>query len=261
MARVRLKIDGNVGSISIHTFLSATENELRILQDLDSAISRAPGGTLDWLVTDLSLGSLVIELDSRSRLEDKNIGLDVANVFAKGLHQIEEEGTTPPYYSEYTLQKAKALLRLIGRDGAVGLHVSSPGFSADLTARASANIGELIPVRHESLGSVEGTIEMISIHGSPRFVIYHSRTRKAVSCRFDSARWLSQIKDALGRRVYVTGVLHTNVRGEPLRVHMEDMVFLRQEEELPTPSEIRGIDPHLTGDVSTSDYLRSVRGE
>jgi hypothetical protein len=68
---------------------------------------------------------------------------------------------------------------------------------------------QLVTVRYHALGAVEGTIETVSIHGGKRFVLYHSRTKKAVTCTFEDDEWLRQAADMLGRRVSVmgTGVL------------------------------------------------------
>jgi hypothetical protein len=259
VASVRLEIAGKAGSISLLAFIGAMQNELKILSDLDSALSGEPKGTLDWVVTDLALGSLVVEAESRSRLEDRNIGPEVAEAFVSGLYQLENEGTTPPYLSDVGMQSAKRLLKMIGNDGTSGLVVSTPFRKVELSAKASANIDQLLPARYQSVGSIEGKMEMISIHGAPRFIVYLARTHKAVKCTFDRDRWLDKVKDALGHRVYVSGIVHSNSRGEPLRVEIDDIRRLRKQEELPTITEIGGIDPEFTGDMSTDEYLRSIR--
>jgi hypothetical protein len=41
-----------------------------MLRDIDAALSGVPGGSLDWLVSDLRTGSLVVEADWSSRLEN-----------------------------------------------------------------------------------------------------------------------------------------------------------------------------------------------
>ena len=259
MAPLRLRIVGELGQISLRGFLTALDSTLSVLRDLDSGVSREPSGSLDWVVTNLSVGSLCLEVEPRSRFEDKNVGPEVVAAFVAGLGQIEAEGTTPPYFSDIAMQKTRRLLKLIGRQGMAGLEVTSPERRVEITARASANIDQLIPIRRRSIGSIEGMLEMISIHSKPRFVVYHGRTRKAVTCRFGGEDMLEAAKEALGKRVLVLGVVHSNARGEPMRVDPERIRTFRDPRDLPASAELKGIDPDFTGEMTTEEYLRSVR--
>jgi hypothetical protein len=60
--------------------------------------------------------------------------------------------------------------------------------------------------------------------------------------------------------VNVAGVVQYNLRGEPARVKVEQIRVLRKREELPTPGPLTGVDPSFTGDLSTEEYLRTIRG-
>ena len=230
-----------------------------MLEDLDSAISGESRGTLDWVISDLSMGSLVVELKSISRLEDRNVGPRVAVEFVRGLYQIEHEGTTPAYLSESGMQSARHLLKTFGKNGASGLVVAYQTERVELSARATANIDPLLKATARSIGSVEGRLETISVHRKPKFIIYHDRTRKAVTCRFDLDKWLEKVKEFLGQRVNVTGVIHSNSRGEPLRVELEHIRPLRENSSLPSTAELGGSDPDFTGPLTTEEFIRSIR--
>lgn len=260
MATLRLEVRGERRDITVRGFLSALENWIRILGDLDSAISGEPQGSLDWFVRDLAMGSLSVEIESRSRIEDKNYGPDVADAFFTGVEHIEREGTSPPYLSEPGMERMRRLVRLIGREGTSGLLVTHHSQVVEISARASANIDQLMRVQQRSIGSVEGKLETISVHGKPRFIVYHDLTRKAITCKFDSGRWLEPVKEALGRRVNVAGLVHYNAKGEPLRVELENLRMLRKQEELPKAEEIGGIDRDFTGGLTTKEYMRRIRG-
>ncbi|MCJ7509957.1 MAG: hypothetical protein MUP14_03605 [Dehalococcoidia bacterium] len=259
MATLALRISGEPRNITVRGFLSALDSWLKILGDLDSAISGEPQGSLDWFVVGLSTGSLAVEVESRSKLEDKNVGPEVAGAFITGLEHIERQGTSPAYLSETGMQRMRHLLRLIGREGAAGITVTHLSQTVEVSARASANIDQLMRVQQRSIGSVEGKLETISIHGRARFVVYHGLTRKAVTCKFDPGRWLNKVKDALGHRVNVSGMVHYNAKSEPLRVELEEIRILREKGELPSTAEISGSDPHFTGDMSTEGYIGSIR--
>ena len=261
MAQLRFELQGEVSAIGLKAFSVAVTNWLRVLADIDSAISGEPSGSLTWVVSDLKIGSCSIAAEARSKIEDRDVGPEVSRAFVQGFRILEFEGTTPPYLSESGMRNSKTILRLIGSEGVSGLRVGYQSDSFELSARASANIDQLLPTKRHAIGSVEGKLEMISLHGkSPRFIVYHHRTRKAVTCKFSADR-LEEVKDALGKRVIISGRVHYNAKGEPLRVELDRMRKMLSSSELPSVSQMRGYAPNLTGEMSTSEYIRSVRGE
>jgi hypothetical protein len=115
-------------------------------------------------------------------------------------------------------------------------------------------------VQGSEFGSVEGKLETVSVHGKPRYVVYHGRTGKAVTCKIDGQQRLQGAIDLMGRRVNVAGRIHYNARGEPLRIDDGDIRPLRDDSQLPTTAELTGSDPNLTGKLSTAEYLEIIRG-
>jgi hypothetical protein len=63
------------------------------------------------------------------------------------------------------------------------------------------------------MGSIDGTLEIISIHNRPRFTIY-GRNALRVECLFPEAM-LSQVKAALGERVAIRGRISYRRDGLP----------------------------------------------
>lgn len=260
MATVRIKLEGEPKTIPLRVFLAAIDNELKILNDLDTAISGEPDGTLDWYITEMRVGSLEMVMESRPQPTYRDVGPEVSRAIVASIEEIQRRGATPPYLSHTGMQCVKNLLATVGKDKASGLVLASPSENVEIavTAKASENVKQLLPVRYHSLGSVEGKIEMINIHGGSRFVVYDSKTRRAITCKFDSSVWMDAVKDALGRRVNISGMVHANTRGEPLHVNIDDIRILRNKEELPSIDDIAGIDPDFTSDLSTKDYIRSI---
>ena len=259
MATFRLKLEGEPRRISLKSFVQATNSSFKIVNELDSAISGG-GGLLEWVVTDLKLDGLVIEAESYSRVEGRDTGLEVVRAFVNGLGQIEREGTTPPYLSEAGLGHARRLIKLIGQNGTQGLQVSNLEETVDLTARASANVEQLLQVRRESVGSVEGKLETNSAHGrAHKFLLYQSRTNKAVACSI-GLELIDQARAAIGHRASVAGIVQYNLKSEPVRVVVKRIRVLRGAAELPSISDLTGSDPAFTGEMGSVEYLRSIRG-
>jgi hypothetical protein len=128
----------------------------------------------------------------------------------------------------------------------------------EVSRRAADNIGELLPVRRESVGAIEGRLEAISIHRAKKFVVYHSITRKAVNCSFKDDEFLEEAKRALGERVHVSGVVKTNIKSEPVMVEVNRLRILGKGR-LPTTGELTGSDPDFTGGLSTDEFIRRIR--
>jgi len=262
MASLTFEIKGNLGAITLNAFQTAVNCALRILADYDLAISGEKAGSLDWFITGISAGSLVIQATSRSKLAEKNFGPKVTEFFVRGWAQIEEAGLTPPLLSERGMLTARKLTRLIGKEGVTGFRVSIPDKAVEITSKSSTHLEPLTRVVQHSIGSVEGRLMTISIRGRSRIILYHSRTGKAVTCSIPEAELPRLITtDMLGLRVIAYGRVSSNVLGEPMRVDVEHVRPLRREEDLPDIADLSGKFPDLTGDLSTEEYLRSLRGE
>ena len=261
MARLRFQVQGELGKITLAGFMDQINDHLRLLQDYDLAISRGQNASLEWLITNVSTGSLVVETEPRSLLVDKDFGPEVAKVYVDGWAKIEHEGTSPPYLTEQGMDAARRIVRRIGREGIKSIVVAGPERSVTISPKASAHMDQLVPVKYRSLGSAEGTLETISVHGSPRFTIYHSRTKKAVRCDIPAtdSTLLDRAKEALGRRVIARGRLERNARGEPIRIKAKELRIFRKEKDLPTIAELGGKYPDFTGGLRSEEYVRRMR--
>ncbi|MFN0071892.1 MAG: hypothetical protein ACKVVP_10440 [Chloroflexota bacterium] len=262
MSGLRITIEGVLGEISVRSFLASVDHALRIADDLDQGISGEHRGSLDWVIRDLEMGSLVVTVEARSRLADRNFGPEVIRAFVSGMSILERGGSTPPFFSETSMKHAQTLARMVGRNGTAGFQFSDFSTTAEVSAHTAVNIEPLIRVKSWAFGSVEGLIETVSVHRKPRFIVYQDGTRKPVTVRFDTDEWLEKVLEAVkaGRRVVVSGMVQYNARGEPLSIDFDSVAPLRPESSLPRAAELTGADPQFTGGLATEDYIRSVRG-
>lgn len=259
MPGLTLKIEGSLGSIVWDAFAQAVLDFRYILRDIDAGISGVKSGSLDWVITDLKSGSVAISAEPRPRQRGKDFGQQVMHSSVLGMHTLEVDGLTPPYLSETGMYRTQKLVKLIGSCGITGIRIANTSEAAHLSARASANIDQLLPTNHASIGSVEGQLEAISLHGkSNRFVVYHIRTHKAVTSTFAGGE-LAKVKRALGQRVLVMGRVEYNSKNEPLRIHDGVLQIVKPPEHAPTIAEMKGSIPDLIGDLCTEDYIESIR--
>lgn len=256
-ATLTLRLQGASEYIPFDSFLEASQNSLEMLRDLDTTISGKYGPTLRWFISNLELGSATVTITAESSLEDVDFGPQVVKAFVDGLEHIEKEASLPAYFSDDTLESAKRLVRILDSDVA-RISVSSETKLTVITQHVAANVNQIIGAQFDALGSVEGPLEMVTLRGQPYFNVYDAITGRAVRCHF-SREMLQEVKDALGRRVVVSGRVRSNPSGEPVSVRVEELRLLRAEEELPKTADIAGLVPDLTEGVSSEEHLRRLR--
>lgn len=268
MSKLRFEIKGDPEKISLSTYSVATTRLVQLLRELDVAISRHGNGSLQWYVSDLSKnGSLAIEIRSevrtmpRSKPPLADFSNQVAQSFVTGFENIESKGISPPYLSEFGLEKLNNMMALLNKNGAKGFIATAVDQhrSISVSEKAATTLRELLPAKKEIEGSVEGRLETISVHGHKRFVIYHSLTGKAVTCKIESDSDLKKAVDALGSKAWVAGTVSINVKSEPLSVKVKVFRILGEGKRLPLAAELTGSDPDFTGDMTTDEYIRSIR--
>jgi hypothetical protein len=162
------------------------------------------------------------------------------------------------------MTKAKRLTGTIGDKGPRAILASVPetNSSIEITYRSAENIKKLLPVATRTLGSVEGRLEAISVRGYPRFIVYEGLSDKGVSCTAPKLNLLEKAKDSLGSRVQVTGLVHRNRKGEPIRVIIQnpnDLKVFGSDLKILPLEELGGSDPDFTGDLSTDEFIRRIR--
>jgi ribosomal protein L9 len=270
MSRLRFEIQGDPNSISLLVYSSATARVVQILRELDVAISGEGGASLNWYVSDLSKnGSLSMEVESRLKPPAKSrkrprpdVSNPVAESFVTTFENIQDRGISPPYLSEYGLEKLQAMMALLHANGARGFIASAiepQHRSVSVNENAARTLRQLLPPIKQLEGSVEGRLETISIHTRKKFIIYHAITHKAVTCTIETDEDLELAKRALGHKIVAFGLISINVKNEPLQVNVKSIRILGDGKRLPLAHELTGSDPDFTGDLSTDDYIRSIR--
>lgn len=266
MARMRILIEGQLGYISLRSFALVMEKTLWVFHDLDKRLSERKKGTLQWVITGLGEGSTYVDVGTRiSARGADDISGNVHSTFFHGLQTISEGEQSPDNFSVETITRIRDIVRQLGKDGVEGIVFESPDNHQKVTLGPDieANVNKVIGTHHKALGSVEGRVELVSVHPrSRRFNLYHRVTHRAIQCNLPSDLE-ADVFDAAEkrRRVIVTGTISYNFLGEPLRVAVRRLRFLKQEEELPTNEEILGFAPGITGGLSTEEYMRSTRDD
>lgn len=266
MAELNFEIQGSHGDITVTAFEKAVATAVLLLREFDAAVSGIQKESLSWYVDRLnSNGNLNIRFRSRVKVirgikEAQDVSGRVLSSLLSGLDDLENKCSIPQYLSEYGMQTAARLTSLIGKNGTTGFQFAYENRSVAVTSRTSENIGKLLLTKRTAIGSVEGKLETINLHGTPRVQIYHAITKRAVTCRFDPALFMPQIKEFLGKRVIAFGTLEKNINGDTLRVRLDrlelpEAVYARATKRYQSEFGL----PDFANTSSTAEYIKRAR--
>jgi AbrB family looped-hinge helix DNA binding protein len=113
--------------------------------------------------------------------------------------------------------------------------------------------------RGATLGSVAGVvIDMFPDDARPHFTITSDRG-DMVTCYVDNARQLQPFAGTPPPRLAVAGTVTRDENGRPSVIDAVHNIRLLGQQELPRVADLVGIDPNLTGDQTTDDWLEERR--
>lgn len=246
--------------VPVRTFVRAADSLTDLLGQI-AADRHRDGPKVEWFVRDLRRGSTFLAIapfpDSVETIEAA--GGDVTIALA-GLAAIERGEDVRRLLSYPAVERVRTLTGLVD-DGAgaivVSGIVSGQRQEIDLTAVSADHARALLARRYRSSGSVEGTIETLSVHERrPYFNIFHVLDDFAIKCRCDEELF-AQAQLALRRRVRVIGEIARRFDGRAETVEVSEIRVIPGPEVLPQPRDIRGLIPDLTGGLSPREWLRN----
>ena len=116
-------------------------------------------------------------------------------------------------------------------------------------------------IHHKSIGAVEGRLELASLPGEGRwFNVCHAMTGNVVKCEL-SEGLVDEFASNLGRRVTVSGLVSCNATGEPISIAVDRIRAFEEENTLPSIDDMIGLAPDITGELTTEEYIRELRGD
>ena len=205
--------------ISPHDLGVAFSEFANLLAELDAELSPTHKATLSMRVTGLSLDSpatMVIDLEPVEDVVDTSPRL-VRTCFA-GIRMLERQGRRHPHYPDEALESIKVLTDLM-RNGDRSYSFSAPTLDeqAAISQRSAARIDGVLGEDYTSIGSVEGVLETISVHGRPYFTVYDAVGGRAVRCDF-APEMQADVLAALATKVMVEGKIRRDPHGHPQRI-------------------------------------------
>ena len=118
-----------------------------------------------------------------------------------------------------------------------------------------SGVDELIGTVSAAIGSVEGTLEALTIHKTTAFSVYDAITARRVPCNC-SREILNKAMEHFGKRVSVSGEIKFNVQGEVISIKVSEFLPLG-EGSLPQAKDVRGL--FADNKVDIDEWSRLVR--
>jgi hypothetical protein len=162
---------------------------------------------------------------------------EIGTVVASGLAQLEQSPIRPDHFTDKALGLAKELANYATED--LPLAVRNGAAGGKLSRQLSVNAEKVLGTPEETLGTIEGRLEALSLHGSKDFSVWPAGG-KAIKCLFGSRLDLERdVLPAVNKRVAARGRIKTRPNGERLSVEVDELRIIGGE---PVPAdEVRGI--------------------
>lgn len=253
MTTITLRLDGD--AISARAFVTKVNRFLALLREVDRTVTAEsaetaadvrPEGSVTWVIESIRSGSPVTMTLRAAPASDTSAALAVAErlprLITGGLGQMTTQRaveTPPPFFTLPALNEVHQLARP-SLDGLRGVSVStSLEDEVTLTDWTELNAQQFIRARYEEYGSIEGMLQMVSVAGGAHFTVRDTITGRAVECRVPPEQ-LDTVIRAFRKRVAVYGYIETNERGGILRIRMDDLELLADDNDLPTVEQVAG---------------------
>lgn len=252
-----IEVVGKGGIVPVGDFVSLVGDTLSALREIDRHLSTRKEATVSWVISKVSMDSplrLTMSAACPGRLRPA-VGA-VIGAYMAALKGMEAGGEAIPQC--VTHEALVHMARAVGRvgDSVERVTYTADGRSVTPTRSAAEHMAQVVGGSVERRATVEGRLEMLSIHGGYTFNVYEPISGRRVACSFPG-EMLDQAREAFSQRVRVSGTARFTRDGVPLSMRVERMERLREQHELPQASDLEGI--NITDGMDPTEYVGMLR--
>ena len=222
------------------SFIAVATKLTDLLRELETSVTGREG--LEWRIADLRMGSANFAIAPVTQSPESADGASqIIGAALEGIAIVESSPRRPPHFTDQALRDVKELTK--AANGASNrLSIFGGGAARRQVAvsqRLVAHVDELIGTKSVAVGSLEGRLEALTVHGSIAFSIYDSITNRRISCGC-SRETLNAAIEHFDKRVSVSGEIRFNARGEATSMTVDEVHPLGTGP-LPQAKDIRGL--------------------
>ncbi len=235
-----LRLDIGVDGPTLGHLIETQERFLGMIREVARELV-GNASDVRWVVARIDADSLDLAVRAEPTRQSVPQALirDLVGTVARGVRILERDAARPPHFNDAALAHAKELARLRGR-GVTKLEVKSAEISATFTPRTMANIDDVLGRTVSAIGTVEGRLEALNVHGDRVFYVWDP-IKGRVRCDFGYRIPSHEVGRAVELRVAVSGELHYRENGTLVDIRAEDLVLLEPPEGLPSADDVLGI--------------------
>jgi hypothetical protein len=237
---LRLTLEGQVTLQRLGQALDAWTDFLR---EVGRQVTGSPAkDAVRYVITEAKGGS--VTLGVRPQPAQRNVPASlmprIAKVVTSGIRSLERSPKRPRYFSDTALERLRDLARITGADIPAVKIANGTGGELRLSSRVIKHVEEALAPEVESIGTVEGNLEGLIIHGKRRFLIFDHLTERQVTCYItERVEWETVLK-AFGKRVAVSGFVRSRRSGEKVSIQANHLYVFPPDDELPRADAVRG---------------------
>lgn len=237
---LRLHLDGQV---TLRRLVEALDTWTDLLREVATDVAGAAGrDAVRFVVTEAKAGSF--DLTARPQPAKRTVSVAVmpriTKTITSGLRALERRAVRPKHFSDAALVKVRDLGKLTSPETPI-IKIGNGEDPILLSSRLLANVEAVLAPEVNSIGTVEGKLEGLIIHGKRRLLIYDSLTNHQVTCYFAERIPYSDVLAAFGKRVAVSGMIRSRRSGERVDIQASRLYVFPSDEELPTAADVRGV--------------------
>ena len=238
---LRLKLEGQVTLQKLGQALDAWTDFLReIGREVVGSDARDP---VRYVITEARGGS--VTLGVRPQQTTRSVPAAalprIARTVTSGLKSLERTAKRPKHFSDVALERLRDLAALKGPDIPAVKIANGTGDQLSLSARLLEHVEAVLAPEIKSIGTVEGQLEGLIIHGKRRFLIYDPLTSRQVTCYFTERVAWETVLQAFGKRVAASGFVHSRRSGEKVSVQVSRLYVFPPDSDLPRADSVRGV--------------------
>lgn len=239
--------------IEAQTFLEAVSTFLRLLRAVDTQQA------VRWRLATLRYSSpAVVGFVGEPRSKKKpDVAAEVAHTLVSGLASLDR-GERPAAFQDDALELSKRLAELKGRGGVESILLIDQDarlHSLAITPRVAASVDEFIGIKYESIGAIEGRLELVSSHGGMlRCNVYERVLGRPVVCDV-SADLKRAVLEAFDQEVRARGIVKRDASGQARQIRLESLEVIPPSEK--PPESLAGLAADYTDGSDTVEYVKS----
>ena len=202
----------------------------------------------------------IISLTTNSPVAMTVEGAPPLSQFYGGLKDFASSGKIPATWNREKIDAVLDFLNPVGKT--VGaLDVKSGDDSITLNTQYRIEFEKSIEDDFYTVGTVDGTLEAINIHGKTNsLTIYPVIGKKRIICDFDKS-FLDKIKNLIGLYVEISGEMRYRWRDKFPYKGIVSQIEAIEEDYLPTFADLYGIAPDATRSEPSEDFIARIRRE